>query len=352
MDGPGTSVPLPFVSIVIPCRNEARYIQPLLDCILASAYPRDRFEVLVVDGMSDDGTRDVVAEYASRDPVIRLLANPRRITPCALNLGIAAARGSVIVRMDAHADYPPGYVGDLVDWLHRTGADNVGGCWETCASDGSATARGIAAALAHPFGIGNAQYRLGTTRPRDVDTVPFGCFRRDTFERVGLFDEELVRNQDDEFNFRLIKAGGRVVLVPGVVCRYYARRSLGQVARMFYQYGYFKPLVAWKVGRVMTLRQLAPATFVVSLILAGLAAPWIGVARIAGGLVLAAYAAVDVGCSVSLAIRQGVGVGVTAAAVFPALHLSYGWGFLRGLVALRARARGRLADLSSTPLTR
>lgn len=216
----------PFVSIVVPCRNETEYIRPLLDSILANTYPRDRLEVLIVDGMSDDGTRAVIAEYVARHPVIRLLDNPKRITPCALNLGISRARGTIIVRMDAHASYPPNYVADLVDWLERTGADNVGGAWVTLPGGDTATARAIAAALSHPFGIGNARYRLGTTELREVDTVPFGCFRRDVFDRVGLFDEELVRNQDDEFNFRLLRAGGRILLVPGVVSHYYARRTL------------------------------------------------------------------------------------------------------------------------------
>src|SRR6266576_6173949 len=121
--------PRPFVSIVVPCRNEAEYIRPLLDSILANEYPRDRLEVLVVDGMSDDGTRAVIAAYASRHPVIQLLDNPKRITPHALNLGITRAQGAIIMRMDAHAHYPPNYVADLVDWLERTGADYVGGAW-------------------------------------------------------------------------------------------------------------------------------------------------------------------------------------------------------------------------------
>jgi glycosyltransferase involved in cell wall biosynthesis len=335
----------PFVSIVIPCRNEAGYIRAFLDSALATTYPSDRYELLVVDGMSEDGTRAIVEEYAGAHPQVQLLDNPRRITPCALNLGIARAQGAIIIRMDAHADYPATYVGDLVDWLERTGADNVGASWDTCPADGSVMAGAIAAVMAHRFGIGNAQYRLGTDRPRDVDTVPFGCYRREVFQRIGVFDEELVRNQDDEFNFRLLRAGGRIVLVPGVVCRYYARRSLRQVARMFYQYGFFKPLVAWKIGKVMTLRQIVPALFVLSLLIAGLTAPVFVLGRIAFAAVLGAYLAVDCACAIGLK-------SLTAAAVFPVVHLSYGWGFLRGSWALLARMRGQSLDLSSTPLTR
>ena len=339
----------PVVSIVVPCRNEAEYIGPLLDSILANEYPRDRLEVLIVDGMSDDGTRAVIAGYASRHSVIKLLDNPKRITPCALNLGISRTRGTIIMRMDAHVHYPPTYVADLVDWLVRTGADNVGGACVTLPANGTATARAIAAALAHPFGIGNARFRLGTTELRDVDTVPFGCFRREVFERVGLFDEDLVRNQDDEFNFRLLRAGGRVVIVPGVVSQYYARASLGKLWRMFFQYGYFKPLVARKVGAVMTARQLVPPLFVSILLLAALLAPWLRGARLILSLELGAYAAAELVGTAMVVGREGWVVGLTSSVVFPVLHVAYGVGYLLGTLDLLLRRRRKARPV---PLTR
>lgn len=342
----------PFVSIVVPCRNEVGYIRPLLDSVLANEYPRDRLEVLIVDGMSDDGTRAVIADYASRHPVIQLLDNPKRTTPCALNLGIHRAGGTIIMRMDAHAYYPPNYIADLVGWLERTGAEYIGAAWVTLPGDATATARAIAAVLAHPFGIGDSRYRLGTNAVREVDTLPFGCFRREVFERVGLFDEELVRNQDEEFSFRVLRAGGRVLLVPGVVCSYYARPSLRQLGRMFYQYGFFKPLVALKIGRIMTLRQVVPAAFVLSVLLTVLAAPWVAAARVLGVLILGTYLALNAGCVLALGWRHGARVGVAAAGVFPVVHICYGYGFLRGALALLARARGRAFDLTSTPLSR
>jgi glycosyltransferase involved in cell wall biosynthesis len=344
--------PRPLVSIVVPCRNEAEYIRPLLDSILANDYPREQLEVLVVDGLSDDGTRAVVADYARRHPMIHVLDNPNRTTPHALNRGITRARGAIIMRMDAHAHYPPNYVADLVDWLERTGADYVGGAWVTLPADGTPTARAIAAVLAHPFGIGDSRYRLGTNEVREVETLPFGCFRRELFERVGLFDEELARDQDEEFSFRVVRAGGRILLVPGVVSSYYARRSLRQLGRMFYQYGLFKPLVALKVGRIMTLRQVVPAAFVLSVLLTLVAAPWIAAARTLAALILGTYVAVNAGCALVLAWRHGTRVGLTAAAVFAVVHVCYGCGFLRGIVLLLARSWGRQSDLSSTPLSR
>src|SRR3989441_866769 len=300
--------PRPLVSIVVQCRNEAEYIRPLLDSILATDYPRDRLEVLVVDGMSDDGTRAVIAAYASRHPVIQLLDNPKRTTPHALNLGITRARGAIIMRMDAHAHYPPNYVADLVGWLERTGADYVGGAWVTLPADETPRARAIAAVLAHPFGTGNSRYRLGTHHVREVDTLPFGCFRRELFQRVGLFDEELVRNQDEEFTFRVLRAGGRILLVPGVVSSYYARRSLGQLGRMLYQYGFFKPAVALKVGRIMTLRQLVPPLFVLSVLVSLLAAPWLFASRVLAAIILGPDAALTAGCAFAFGWRHGLRV--------------------------------------------
>ena len=333
------SVVRPFVSIVVPCRNEAAYIGPMLDSMLANEYPRDRLEVLIVDGMSDDGTRAVITDYASRYPMIQLLDNPERTTPHALNLGIARARGRIIMRMDAHAAYPTNYIADLVDCMERTGADSVGASWRTQPGDTTIMAGAIAAALAHPFGIGNARYRLGTDRVRDVDTLQCGCYRRDVFERLGLFDQDLLRSQDSELTFRVLRAGGRVLLVPGVVATYYTRAALGKLWRMFFQYGYFKPLVARKVGAVMTARQLVPALFLSTVVLAALFAPWFGAARVLLLLALGAYVAADFIGAAFLARRRGLPVGLASSVVFPVIHVAYGVGYLLGTWAFLIRRR-------------
>jgi glycosyltransferase involved in cell wall biosynthesis len=340
---------MPFVSIVVPCRNEAAYIRQTLDSILANEYPRDRLEVLIVDGMSDDGTRAVIAECARRHPVIQLLDNPKRATPHALNLGISRARGSIIMRMDAHASYPPNYIADLVDCMERTGADSVGASWRTQPGDTTIMARAIAAALAHPFGIGNSRFRLGTDRLRDVDTLACGCYRREVFERLGLFDEELLRSQDSEFTFRLLRAGGRVMLVPGVIVNYYTRESLGKLWRMFFQYGYFKPLVARKVGAVMTARQLVPALFVSTVGLAALLAPWFSAARVLLALALGAYVTADFLAAAILARRTGMLVGLASSLVFPVVHLAYGFAYLLGTLDFVIRRR---RDVPAVSLSR
>jgi glycosyltransferase involved in cell wall biosynthesis len=341
-----------MVSVVVPCRNERRYIGPCLDSILATTYPKHRLEILVVDGQSDDGTTEVVQAYIRRGEPIRLVSNPRRIVPTALNLGIRLSAGDVVLRMDAHNEYPADYIPSLVSWLERTGADNVGGAWITRPGADTPMARAIAAALSHPFGVGNAAYRFGTATPVAVDTVPFGCFRREVFQRVGLFDEELIRNQDDEFNARLIRAGGKILLVPGVVSYYHARTTLSQLARMNYQYGYFKPLAARKVGRVMTWRQLAPALLVLSILAGALLLAWPPLGPRLAALPLVGYFLATSIASMSLGRRHGARCGALLLVVFPVIHLSYGVGFLRGLFRVLGRGRSAAVSEESVRLSR
>jgi glycosyltransferase involved in cell wall biosynthesis len=322
---------LPLVSIIVPCRNEAGYIAGCLDSILASDYPGDRIQVIVADGRSTDGTAAILRRYSQEHPSVMLVDNPSGTTPTALNAAIRAASGSVIIRMDAHVLYPADYVRRLVLALEQSGADNVGGVLHTLPAEDTVTARAIALGMSHRFGVGNAHFRVGLGEAREVDTVPFGCFRRDIFDRVGLFDEELIRNQDDEFNFRLITRGGRVLLLPDVSCRYFARRSFGQLSRMYYQYGYFKPLVARKVGRVMTVRQLVPAllvTAILGLALLGLGLP---IARAGLAAVLAAYGTLVVVSAAAAVSEHGLRCAAALSLVFPVLHFSYGIGFLVGV---------------------
>lgn len=339
------------VSLILPCRNEEHHIESCLDSLIATHYPHDDLELLVVDGQSDDRTREIVARRARVHPWIRLLDNPERIVPTALNLGVRAATGEIIMRVDAHALYPPEYVPRLVAALLETGADNVGGRVITLPANESVTAQAIARALSHPFGVGNSWFRLagdGPAEMREVDTVPFGCWRREVFTHIGGFDEELVRNQDDEFNYRLRRAGGRVVLVPDVVAYYYARASRRQLARMLYQYGYFKPLVARKVGAVVTMRQLVPPVFVSAMAMGALVAPFWRSSAVAWLGALALYVAVVMGCALHAA--RGLREAIALATTFPLLHVPYGYGFLLGLWHLVTRRTWHKP--SAIPLTR
>ncbi|HYU90699.1 MAG TPA: glycosyltransferase family 2 protein [Gemmatimonadales bacterium] len=326
------------VSVIVPCRNEERYIARCLDSIMATDYPADRLEVLVVDGESEDRTRAILGEYVARYPIIRVLDNPGRIQPIALNIGIRAATGEILMRMDAHALYPKNYISDLVAALQTTGADNVGGVLVTAPARETPIGRAIAIALSQPFGVGNAYFRIGVRQQRWVDTVAFFCCRRETFERVGLFDERQ-RDEDSEFNARLIRHGGRVLLVPNVVARYYARETVRQVARMYHQYGYSKPLVVRKLGRVMTLRQLVPPTFLLALAATAILSPWVHPLGIAFVATATAYVLAVLGFSIGAGRKAGPPTVAALALVFPVVHFSYGVGFLRCVAELALGSR-------------
>lgn len=341
-----------FVSVIMPCREEEKHIARALGSILANDYPQDHLEVLVVDGMSADGTRKIVAEFARRYPFVKLLDNPKGITPAALNIGITSARGDIIIRVDAHSTYPADYVANLVAWQKKTGADNVGGVWRIIPGSNGPMARAIAVGLAHPFGVGNAHYRIGASEPRWVDTVPFGCYRREVFTRNGLFDEEHVRTEDDEFNLRLRKNGGRSLLVPEIIIDYYARENLPKIWRMYYYYGYFKPLVAKKLGLVLSLRHVIPSLFIITLCVCFLGGWWFPILEVLGTLVLLTYVLTDVFFSFMAGWRQGLRVTACLALVFPTLHFSYGLGFLRGFLDFILLGKTGVMDNKVVPLAR
>ncbi len=341
-----------FISVIMPCREEEKYIARALTSILANDYPQDRLEVLVVDGMSADHTREIIAGFSKEYPFIRLLDNPKKITPSALNIGIAQARGDIIIRVDAHSTYPPDYFSRLVAWQEKTGADNVGGAWRILPGSDTCMARAIAVGLGHPFGVGNAYYRIGASAPRWVDTVPFGCYRREVFTRVGLFDEDHVRTEDDEFNLRLRKNGGRSLLVPEIVIDYYARESLAKIWRIYYYYGYFKPLVARKLGLVLGPRHFIPSLLVLALAVPLLLGWWLPSLKLLGLLVLLAYLLADVGLAWAAGRQQGWRFTACLSLVFPTLHCSYGLGFLKGLLDFFILGKKTVKHRKGVPLAR
>jgi cellulose synthase/poly-beta-1,6-N-acetylglucosamine synthase-like glycosyltransferase len=344
-------VAIPFVSIIIPCRNEAKFIGECMNSVIAQDYPKDKMEVLVVDGMSEDGTREVIENHIKQYAAIKVLDNPDRIVPKALNIGVRNARGQVIIRMDAHNIYEKDYVAQCAKYLYEYDADNVGGICTTLPGSNNLIARSIALSLSHPFGVGNAYFRIGSMKPRYVDTVPFGCYKKEVFEKIGLFDEDLIRNQDDEFNLRLIKNGGKILLVPEIVSYYYARDSLSKLAKMYFQYGYFKPLVALKIGAVLTWRQLIPVFFVGSLILSFLSSLIFKPLVWASFLILLTYFVVNLAFSFSIAMMKGFKYLPVLPAVFSAIHTSYGVGYLKGIwdfIVLKKHMRKKIEDMPST----
>lgn len=255
-----------MISVICPIYNEEKYISECINSILLQDYPKNDMEVLLVDGMSTDRTREIVLSYCVKYPFIHLLDNPQKIVPYAMNIGIHAAKGDIVIRLDAHAIYPDNYFSELVTKLHELNADNVGAVCRTLPADDSPKCRAIAAALSSSFGMGNSYFRIGAKDIMQVDTVPFGCYRKEVFDKIGLYDTDLIRNQDDELNARLIKHGGKIYLLPYLIVDYFARNTIKKTGKMFYQYGLYKPLVNKKLGSPATLRQFFPVAFVLGLI--------------------------------------------------------------------------------------
>jgi len=323
-----------IVSIIIPCRNEGKHIAKCLDSIIANDYPKDKLEVLVIDGMSEDGTREIIERYSQQYPNIKFLDNPKKIVPTAMNLGIKEANGDIIIRMDAHTEYPNDYVSKIVHWLEKSEVDNVGGICETLPGADTLQAKAIALAISSPFGVGNSMFRIGVKEPTYVDTVPFGAYRKEVFDKIGLFDEELVRNQDDEFNLRLIKNGGKILLVPEIVSYYYARDSLSKLWKMYFQYGYFKVRVIQKIGAILTIRQVIPSLFVGFLILTGLMSFLTNYFLWLFGGILGLYLLANIVFSFHIALKNGLKLILALPSAYATLHFGYGLGSVWGLIKI------------------
>jgi glycosyltransferase involved in cell wall biosynthesis len=320
---------MPFVSVIMPIRNESGFIARSLGAVLAQDYPADRLEVLVADGMSDDDTRAIVARLSAQSAIsVRVIDNPGRIVPTGFNRALEAARGTMIVRVDGHTIIEPDYVRMCVELLLRGTADNVGGRMHAVGTGYMGEA--IALATSSPFGVGGARFHYSEAE-EVVDTVYMGAWRRETFARLGGFDEQLVRNQDDEFNYRLRAAGGTILLSPRIRSRYYNRSSIRTLAKQYYQYGLYKVRVMQKHPRQMRARQFAPPLFAAGVIGGALIAPFSDLLRAVYLAVLALYLLLNLAVSARIAARAGWRFLLVLPVLFVVLHLSYGVGFLIGL---------------------
>lgn len=346
------------VSIIVPCRNEITHIRPFLDSLLAQDMDGIPWEAIVADGMSDDGTREVLEQYCALHPQVRVISNPGRIVSTGLNAAIRAARGAIVMRMDAHTSYAPDYCRRCIETLERTGADNVGGPARTRARGFSA--RAVAAAYHSRFSTGGARFH-DERYEGWVDTVPFGCWRKSTLERLGLFDETLVRNQDDELNLRLLRVGGRIWQNPEIVCWYSPRSSLSALFRQYMQYGFWKVAVIRKHRIPGSWRHLVPVLFVLTnaALLAGMAigalrgaSEWFVSAAALWLAVLAAYTAAVLAASILTARRYGWATLPFLPAVFATYHFSYGLGFSAGLLRFFTKGGRPSAESAFTRISR
>ena len=333
--------PFPLASVLIAARNEAPYIEGCLDALAAQTYPADRLELLVIDGASTDGTPARVADWsAACGRPVHLIHNPARRTPAAFNLGVRAAAGEVIIILGAHARPHPTFVERSVAALRRTGADAVGGAVRTVAENGGIQARAIGLAQRSPFGVGDARYRYATVEC-EVDTVNYGAYRRDVFDRIGLFDEALQWVEDDEFNYRLRAAGGRLVLDPAIRIDYLARPSLGALWQQRYRWGRQKLQVARRHPAQMRPRHAVPPAFVAAL-LAGLALwPAGGRWRWPLRATLGAYVAASLAATLRLGARyRWPRETALLPAAFATMHVAFGAGMLLSLAELAVEAVG------------
>lgn len=320
----------PYVSVVIPVYNEEKFIEPFLRSVFSQDYPSDKLEIIVVDGHSSDRTVSIIRE---KFPVVTVLDNPRKIVPISMNMGIREARGKYIIRLDAHCTYPTDYFSRLIHYITTLPhADNVGGVCRTLPANESAEAVAIAIALSSKFGMGNSEFRVGAKEIKEVDTVPFGCYRREILEKIGGYDEELIRNQDNELNSRLKIYGGTIYLLPDLVIDYYARDSVKKTGKMFYQYGLFNPLVDKKLGQFTSLRRMIPLFFVLYLMLFLILSCIFPSAAVWLAIPLFLYLILDIIFAAKVIYRPSVALWLLY--IYPVIHINYGIGYIEGIIRI------------------
>jgi glycosyltransferase involved in cell wall biosynthesis len=322
---------IPMLSVVVPCRNESQHIEACVLSILEQERPSEGIEVLVVDGISDDGTREILKSLAKEHPELRVVDNPKRITPCAMNTGIREARGRYVAILGGHCQYAVDYLSTCVALLHEHP--------EVCCVGGPAVSMGkglfgqaVAAAMSHPVGIGNAKHRYPTYEGY-AEGACYPVFRREVFDKIGLYDEMLVRNQDDELNYRLAKHGEKVFISPRARYSYFIRETPSRLFRQYFEYGYWRVAVLRKHRIPASFRQLVPPLFMgvmLASVIAGLSLP--GWWRLTAATIPMLY-----GMTLLIAgVMQSHKIGWRVAVLFPAaaaiMHVAYAVGFVRGMM--------------------
>lgn len=336
----------PLVSIIIPMRNEQARVGRCLDSILANTFPKEQYEILVADGESEDRSREIVEAKTALHPGIRLLHNPNRFVPAGLNLAIRQARGQYIIRMDAHSEYPPDYIENCVSELRRTGAGNVGGRCITRPGSDTTMAKAIALFTQTRVGVGNAAYRLGEGDCY-VDTVPFGAFAREIFDRVGLYREDLVRNQDFELNARIRRAGYRIYLSRKIAVHYYNSASFRAFMHQAWLNGIWAPRMWLRCTGSFCWRHAAPVGLAGALVSSLILGWLVSLAAWAGLIGLAVYLLVALVTAISIGARNGWRLSLHVALIMPCYHFTYGFGTMLALCGEAGRMVARAATRNS-----
>jgi succinoglycan biosynthesis protein ExoA len=343
------STAAPFVSVIMPLRNEAHFIRDLIGAVLAQDYPRERFEVIVANGMSTDGTREILREFQTRDSRVTVIDNPNRIVPTGLNLAIRHSRGDVIVRIDGHAIVAPDFLRQNIMLLvEHPEAWCVGGPIHHTAK--STFGRAVAVAMSHPLGVGNATHRYPNYEGY-VEGAQFPAIRRWVFDRVGTFDERLVRNQDDEFNHRIARAGGKVYISPRVRYSYFVRERMGQLFKQYLQYGFWRIPVIQKYGGPTTWRQIVPTIFYAACVLLLIVGVWQRNPTIALVLPIT-YLGALLTAGAGTVPRERLQVSACVPVAIAIMHAAYAWGLAYGLWARMFRRHAWDASGEMSAITR
>jgi len=339
---------LPTVSVIAPCRNEADFIEEAIKSILANDYPPELLEVLVIDGMSTDGTREIVKKLSQEDNRIKLLDNPQKIVPSAMNIGIKASKSHYIVRIDCHCEFNSDYISKCIEILQRTNAENVGGYMKTLSGDKSATAMAISSASSSIFGVGNSAFRIGGVEC-EADTVPFGTYRKELFDRIGLYDERLVRNQDIELNSRIRKNGGKIVISPEIKLSYYNRSTYTGIWQQSFNNGLWNPYTIWLVGGGLSIRHFIPMVFVLSLVFLTIGSWFFWPISILLAVDIILYSSVAAFFATRIAKENKV-FGLRVFWAFIVLHIAYGIGSLWGIITIPFKFPNRKSSKKGTAL--
>jgi len=321
-----------IISIIIPCFNEEKYIASCLGSILNSDYKQEYMEILVVDGISNDNTREIVKEYEKKYNYIKLVDNIKKTVPIAMNIGIKISSGDYICRLDAHAKYPSDYISKLLEWSQKLDADNVGAMCLTNVKNKTLESNSIKKVLSHKLGVGNSDFRTGTNDIKEVDTAPFGFFKRNIFDKYGLYDERLTRNQDIELNKRIINGGGKIYLIPQVNCTYFARETFKELSKNNFNNGRWNILTAYytKTFNSLSLRHFIPLIFIFSIIFPTFLAI-VDIKFIFGALVsFMLYFIVILLVSIKINDKETTVLNIIKS--FYTLHFSYGIGSIKGII--------------------
>jgi glycosyltransferase involved in cell wall biosynthesis len=325
----------PGVTIIVPCRNEEQHIERFIHNIIDQDYPKENLQVLIIDGMSEDSTTEIIKKYSSQYNFIKLIKNEKKFVPHGLNKAIKLAQSEFIVRMDVHSSYPENYISELIRYMIKLNADNAGGVVIAKPIDEkSPVEQCIAHILAHPFGVGNSLFRTysGKEKIIKVDTVPFGCYRRNLFEKIGYFNENLIRNQDYEFNQRLKQAGGKIYLITDLKVYYHPRRKLLEYLKNMFMNGKWGPLTVYysKNLKSLSLRHFIPMFFTLYIILSPLLSSfsyWFLIP-------LFLYLIMSFLVAFSISIKQKSPFYLCLPILFFLTHLSYGMGSLFGIIKI------------------